>query len=87
MTASSGVGHPSQAVLIPTRSAKKGQVWPVPSFNGRRHTFDLAIPGAFHRLLSLIGPIENSTCLNSMSDFTEEAHNIRGRTISTRYAA
>lgn len=69
------VGHPRQSIPDSVGSAKRHEI--LSCSDGRQHRSDWPILDAFPQLLLLISPFENSTCLNSLSDFAEGIHNIR----------
>lgn len=73
---SSLVGYVSYDITISIASVKGLEVSHY--LDARRHPFVCLITGAFHRLLHLLDPITNSTCLNSMPNFVEGA-------LSTQY--
>jgi len=74
------VGHPSQVALIFARYATRREVWHYP--DGRRFANSV-----FHRLLPLVGLIENSICSNLSFGCAEGVRNTRCPSNPTRYTA
>lgn len=65
------LGRSSQAVSVFLGFAKRREIWRCP--DGRQQSSNWKMLNFLHPLLRLINSIDNSTCLNWTSDFSEGA--------------